>query len=146
MRRIPLCTGLLAVLLSACAGERPATLGLQSGHLASCPQRPNCVASTAEGEQQISPIGYAGSREAARERLLRAVHSEPRATIVTLQDDYLHVEFASALFGFVDDAEFHLPAGRPVIEMRSAARLGRSDFGVNRRRLERLRAAFEQAP
>lgn len=137
---------LLVLLLSACAGERPPTLGLQSGRLASCPQRPNCISSTAEGEQQIAPIVYAGSRDAARERLLRAVRSEPRAALVTRQDDYLHVEFASALFGFVDDAEFHLPAERPVIEMRSAARLGWSDLGVNRRRLERLRASFEQAP
>lgn len=142
----PLSTMLLLLALAGCAGERPATLGLHDGHLAGCPPIPNCVSSEAAGEQQIDPFTYSGDRAAARQRLLDLLHREPRTTLVVAQSDYLHVEFASAFFGFVDDGEFFFPAEQPIIEVRSAARLGRSDFGVNRRRLERLRNAFTASP
>ncbi len=137
----------LALFLGGCAGEIPAGLGLRDGRLAACPQSPNCVASqAADAGHHIAPFVYSDSRAAARSRLQAAILALPRATIVSEREDYLHVTFASALFGFVDDAEFYLPAERPMIEVRSAARTGWSDFGVNRKRLETLRTAFTPAP
>jgi len=137
----------LALFLGGCGGEIPAGLGLRDGRLASCPKSPNCVASQeSDAGHHIAPYVYSDSRAAARARLQAAILALPRATIVTEREDYLHATFASALFGFVDDAEFYLPADRSVIEVRSCARKGYSDFGVNRKRLEALRTAFSPAP
>ncbi|MDP2172040.1 MAG: DUF1499 domain-containing protein, partial [Rhodocyclaceae bacterium] len=66
----------------------------------------------------------------------------PRTAIVTEQEDYLHAECRSAVLGFVDDLELHLRPGTTVVAVRSASRLGHSDFGVNRGRVEDLRAAL----
>jgi len=72
----------------------------------------------------------------------------PRAKIVSVEDNYLHVEFRSAIFRFVDDVEFLVvipEEQRPTeqrIHFRSASRVGYSDFGVNRRRMEQIRRAF----
>jgi uncharacterized protein (DUF1499 family) len=74
----------------------------------------------------------------------QAVAGLPRTKIVTGTDDYLHAECSSALFGFVDDLELHLRPSQNLIAVRSAARLGHSDFGVNRRRVENLRALLAQ--
>lgn len=72
--------------------------------------------------------------------MLLSVSELPRTTIVTQTDNYLHAECQSALFGFVDDLELHLKAANAVIDVRSASRLGYSDLGVNRRRVEDLRS------
>ncbi|MBK7589953.1 MAG: DUF1499 domain-containing protein [Betaproteobacteria bacterium] len=125
------------------AGAPPADLGPKDGRLAPCPARPNCVSSTAsDPAQQVAPLRYASDATAAMHLLAECVRAEPGASVVTQRPDYLHAEFASAAFGFVDDVEFHLAAaGR--IDVRSASRLGYSDFGVNRDRVEALRASFE---
>lgn len=68
----------------------------------------------------------------------------PRTTVVTESGDYLHAEIRSAVFGFVDDLEMQLRDGDGVIAVRSAARLGYYDFGVNRRRIARLRTALRK--
>lgn len=69
-----------------------------------------------------------------------AVSALPGVHIVTDSADYLHAECKSTVFGFVDDLELHLRPREGVIAVRSAARLGYSDLGANRRRVERLRA------
>jgi len=125
------------------AGTPPATLGAPAGRLAPCPDRPNCVSSqAAPGPQAIAPLTFQGEPAAAMSALAAAIATLPGATIVTVRADYVHAEFASAVMGFVDDGEFALDAGAKVIHVRSAARLGHSDFGVNRQRIETLRAAF----
>jgi uncharacterized protein (DUF1499 family) len=63
----------------------------------------------------------------------------PRSHVVTEQEDYIHAEFASAVFGFVDDVEFIVDAAAHIIHVRSAARVGYFDLGVNRRRVEDIR-------
>jgi len=80
--------------------------------------------------------------EPAMAELSDAVRAVPDATVITARPDYLHAEIASALFGFVDDVEFVPDASAKVIHVHSAARLGVSDFGVNRRRVEAIRATF----
>ena len=78
-------------------------------------------------------------------RLRSVIEARPDASLVADQGHYLHAEFRSRLMGFVDDLECLLDAERSVIHVRSAARLGHSDFGVNRARLEELREAFDDA-
>lgn len=72
------------------------------------------------------------------------VASMPRIRIITETDDYLHAECSSAFFGFVDDLELHLRPAQGIIAVRSAARLGHSDFGVNRKRVDKLRSLLVQ--
>ena len=69
----------------------------------------------------------------------------PRTSIVEERADYLYAEFASRLLGFVDDVEFYFPPNERIIHVRSASRLGHSDFGVNRKRIEDIRAKLAAA-
>ena len=78
----------------------------------------------------------------ALKRLKQVLLDEPRTTIVTEEGGHLHAETRSFLFRFIDDVEFMLDADNQVIHVRSASRTGYSDFGVNRRRVERLRKRF----
>jgi uncharacterized protein (DUF1499 family) len=83
--------------------------------------------------------------EAAREALLGVLKAEPRVTLVASEPDCIQAEFKSRVFGFVDDVAFFFPAGQRVIHVRSASRSGYYDFGVNRKRVERMRRLLEAA-
>lgn len=108
-----------------------------------CPETPNCVSTLASDEEHaIAPIAYRGSLADAKANLLSVLQDLPRATLVTSEDNYIHMEYRSWLFRFVDDVESVLDDQAKEIHFRSAARLGRSDLGVNRRRMEKIRAAF----
>lgn len=135
------------------AGTRPTDLGLHRGRLRRCPPRSqNCVISELDAEpsgrvenpRHISPLVFAGSPQAAMARLMATLESEPGCEIIIRNAEYLHAEATSHWLGFVDDLEFRLNAERSQIEMRSASRLGISDLGVNRARLERIREAFDE--
>jgi uncharacterized protein (DUF1499 family) len=109
-----------------------------------CPESPNCVSSLSKDEKHfIKPFVYSGSFETARQKLIGALKNSRGVRMVTIEKAYLHAEFRSLIFRFVDDVEFYFPDGEPVIHVKSASRTGYYDFGVNRRRLERLRSAFE---
>lgn len=132
----------VAALIS-CAGKRPEGLGVSNGRLAPCPSSPNCVSSDAEDRgHAVEPLVLAMAPGAGWRAARDAVLALPRTEIVTETDSYLHAECRSALLGFVDDLELHLRAGRGVIAVRSASRLGYGDLGVNRRRVETLRSAL----
>lgn len=112
--------------------------------LAPCPSKPNCVSSYATSpRQRVEPLTYAGSHIPAMSRLESLLRSLPRVKIITSDGVYLHAEFRSALLGFVDDVEFLADTGANVIHVRSASRVGYSDFGVNRRRVEGIRSKFQ---
>lgn len=83
---------------------------------------------------------------AAMDTLGGIVRSLPRSTVKSATATCLHAEFRSAVFGFVDDAEFLADEPAGVIQVRSAARVGLNDFGVNRRRIETIRARWAQTP
>ena len=130
-------------LKGAFTGERPDNLGVVDGHLAGCPASPNCVVSQgADKEHAIAPITYDGNRAAARANLIDIIGVVPRTQIVLQSDDYILAESESRLMGFVDDTEFYFPQDENVIQVRAAARMGESDLGVNRRRIEQIRLAF----
>lgn len=123
------------------SGKRPADLGVRDGKLKPPPTTPNCVSSqVTEGYAAIAPLEYRTTREAALMALAEIVRATPRTLIVTQTNDYLHAEYTSALMGYVDDVEFYLPPDRKIVHVRSASRLGHSDLGVNRKRIEDVRA------
>lgn len=137
-----LSVGLLGWL--SCAGSRPTDIGVSGGSLAPCPSSPNCVSSDApEGEHYIAPLPMLGDAEAAWIRVREVVAATPRTTIVTDDGQYLHAECESALMGYVDDLELHLRPADGEIAVRSASRLGYSDMGANRDRVEDLRSRLE---
>jgi len=127
------------------SGKRPSGLGIRNGHLKSPPSSPNAVSSQATGGyHQIAPLAYQGSREQAIKALNAIIASTPNTRIVEMTPDYLYAEYTSGLLGFVDDVEFYFPAGASLIHVRSASRLGYSDLGVNRKRIEGVRARLVQ--
>ena len=114
--------------------------------LASCPDKPNCVNSqSVDRRHQVLPLNYSGEPATAMERLRRVIESMQRTQVVSAGNDSLRAEFKSAVLGFVDDVDCLLDAKARVIHIRSASRLGYSDFGVNRKRVEAIRAAFDAA-
>jgi uncharacterized protein (DUF1499 family) len=133
----------LAVMCAACSGSRPANLGVADGTLAPCPDSPNCVSSESKDAKHfIDPIPYEGTLEGARGTLISVIESMQRSRIVTHDPTYIHVEFTSAVFRFVDDVEFSFDDAAKIIHVRSASRVGYSDFGVNRKRMETIRRTF----
>ncbi len=135
---------LLAALFSF-AGSRPTNLGIQANGLASCPSTPNCVSSFAtDAAHSIAPLSFSGEPATAFNQLQAAIAATPNATLVTTSANYLYAEYTSALMGFVDDVEFYLDPSASVIHVRSASRLGESDLGVNRKRIDALRAGLTE--
>ncbi len=127
------------------SGTPPTDLGVTGGRLKACPSTPNCVCSYApaeDTEHAIAPFAYTGSAKDAIAKLKAIIEGMERSTINTVSDDYLYAEFSSKLMGFVDDVEFYAPPGESVIHTRTAARLGKSDLGVNRKRTEEIRQKF----
>jgi uncharacterized protein (DUF1499 family) len=125
------------------SGKRPPDLGVHDGRLKPAPKTPNCVNSQSpDGYSRIAPISYSDDGKSAMARLQAVIAAKPAAKIIDARTDYVHAEFASKWLGFVDDVEFHLDESAGVIHLRSASRLGGKDFGVNRQRIEKLRAEF----
>jgi len=135
-------TFILSFIIPATASA--SSIGIESGNLSSCPNSPNCVVSqNADAKHAIEPITYHIERDKARETLLKVLTVVPRTTIVSQTDNYIHAISKSRIFKFVDDVEFYFPSDKSVIHIRSASRVGDSDFGVNRTRLEQIRLALK---
>jgi uncharacterized protein (DUF1499 family) len=123
------------------AGKRPINIGIKSGQLAPCPNTLNCVNSQSlDTKHLIQPLTYNSTPTQGIADLKKVIHSLERTTIITETENYIYAEFASAFWGFVDDVEFLLDETSQVIHVRSASRLGQSDMGVNRKRIETIRA------
>ena len=117
--------------------RRPTNLGVKDGRLAACKPSPNCVCShadPADAEHYIAPIAFSGPMDDVR----RAVESMRGATVISAKGNYLYAEYRTRFMRYVDDVELYLDKG--LLHVRSASRLGRRDFGVNRKRVEALRA------
>ena len=134
--------GLLGIF--GCAGERPHNLGVQGNVLAACPASPNCVSSQGDDEQhRIAPLTFSGNPNNAFARLKLVLGQRGDTTIIEEKPGYLRVELRTTFF--VDDGEFLLDLQQSVIQLRSASRLGYSDLGKNRSRMEEIRRQFQVA-
>jgi uncharacterized protein (DUF1499 family) len=128
------------------AGKRPKNLGVKDGKLAACSVKPNCVSSQASSaRQRVMPLRLSDESAAAMKRLKEVVNNMDGAKLIDESDHYLYFECASKLLGFVDDLEFLCDPDEQVVHVRSASRLGYSDLGVNRKRVENIRRKFELA-
>lgn len=135
---------ILSLQLAGC-GLGTASLRAPGGELAPC-ARDHCVSSQEPGTKYyVEPLRYGGSREQAREALQRIVGDMPGAEVQIAAPDYLHATFTSRWMRYVDDLELLFPATGGIVQVRSSSRLGYSDFGVNRARVEALRSRFDAA-
>ena len=131
----------------------PDDLGVRDGKLKPPSSTENCVTSQAglhpEHPQQeyatIDPIALLDGDQdgtATLARIEEVITAIDGAEVVKSDGDYLHAEFTSKGLKFVDDAEFWFDPEQKVIQVRSAARLGRKDFGMNRKHIETVRSAL----
>ena len=117
------------------SGKRPNNLGVKDGKLAPCPGTPNCVSSQSDNASfKIDPLPAVAIAD-----LKTIIEGMERTNIVEATDNYLYAEFTTKLMGYVDDVEFYLDSTANVVHVRSASRLGKSDLGVNRKRVEEIR-------
>ena len=133
-------------LLTQCAGGATPQPGSAYVRMAPCPDSPNCVSTLAVPSDSVhysAPLTYTGSMTDAKARLLAVVNAMPRTKIVEDDDDYVRVEYRSLIFRFVDDVEFQFEDAAKTVQFRSAARLGYGDMGVNRKRMDEIRASFQ---
>lgn len=135
--------GALGLLLLSLTASAPGNLGVRNGRLAPCPSSPNCVSTQAEDrEHWIAPISVTFQDPPVMELLAEIVRELPRTKIVEQSDVYLRAEFRSRVFRFCDDVEFYFEKESGRIHFRSASRVGHSDLGVNRIRMEQIRELF----
>ncbi len=142
--------GVIAILgtfVLSFTASRPANVGAGvDGKLAELPDSPNCVSSqTSKSSHKIAAISFQTSPEEAMKTLSEVLAAMPGSTLITETDSYVYAEFRSSFFRFVDDVEFLVNPESSEIEVRSASRVGYSDLGVNRARIESVRTAFQSA-
>jgi len=138
-------TAAALLLCAACAGAPP-PLG-SGADLKPCPSTPNCVSSR-ESDQahRVDPLPLRGSAAAGLAAIRRVILSLPRSRIAAEGPGFLHAEFRSLVFRFVDDVDVVVDEPAGLIHIRSAARVGTSDMGVNRRRVEQIRDRLRNLP
>ncbi|NCN08851.1 MAG: DUF1499 domain-containing protein [Leptospira sp.] len=133
---------LVFVSLFNCTGTRPDDLGIrENGELKPCPPSPNCVSSfcdSSDEEHYIKALDLKKSIPDSIADLKSVLAKHENAVIIKETDNYIYAEFKSKLMGFVDDVEFYLDAKSNKLHYRSASRLGRSDLGVNRKRINQI--------
>ena len=148
---ITLGTGtLIGGQLGLLSGKTPDNLGVSAGKLQPPSLNPNSVSSQAnlypEHPQKdyasISPLNYTGDGMEAMGKLALVLKRQKGTILVTTQPEYIYAQSTTAVLKFTDDVEFWLDSQNSVIQVRSASRLGRKDFGVNRARIEAIRAQF----
>ena len=122
------------------SGTRPLNLGVINGRLQQCPGTPNCVSTFAEDKEHgIQPLPLTGSLIQEQDNLLSVIKSFSRTNIVVNEPGYIYLEFRTAIMRYTDDVEFMFDERAGYIHFRSASRLGMSDLGLNRRRMEQIR-------
>ena len=131
------------IALISCARTHSTTPLLSKDTL--CPSSPNCVSSDAKDiEHRVSPFKFSVEPMIAWRTVRELALELPRTRLVTERIDYLHIECRSSILGFVDDLELYFRPNEGIISVRSSSRIGYSDFGVNRRRVEELRTALSE--
>jgi uncharacterized protein (DUF1499 family) len=135
---------MLACLAVMASSAWTAIVTYKTPMLTPCPASPNCVSSDSSDDHSIAALRFSGPAEKAWQAAKEALLSLPRTHIVGETGNTLHAECKSAVFGFVDDVDFELRSDQGIIAVRSASRVGYSDLGVNRRRIEAVRTVFDR--
>ena len=118
-------------------------LGTTAGKLTPCPQSPNCVSSQASDKKHyIKPLQFSDNPDQDWNKLVTIIQALAGTTIIEQRENYLHAECKTRLMGFVDDLEYVWAAADNICHVRSASRVGYSDLGKNRRRVEQIRRLF----
>jgi uncharacterized protein (DUF1499 family) len=140
-------SALLTVLvMSSVSGADKKDLGISKGNLAPCPTSPNCVSTQSEHNRHaMAPLPYWQTGEKSRECILGILKGMKRVRIVESTESYVHAEFKTALWGFVDDVEFLFDEASRIVHFRSASRSGYYDFGLNRRRMKEISGRYLRA-
>jgi uncharacterized protein (DUF1499 family) len=142
---------LLAAQFGLLSGKQPSNLGVSSERLKPPSKTRNSVTSQAHlytdhvqmQYASIEPLPFKNNNAAnSMQVLLSVLKSMPGMTIVDAKPDYIYAQSTTKVLKFVDDVELWVNPAKGVIEVRSASRLGREDFGVNRARVEAIRAAY----
>lgn len=141
---------LIAGQLGFLRGQMPQTIGIKDGRLQPPSLTPNSVSSQAglypdhprRDDAKIKPLAYSGDADAAMARLVSLLQNTDRTMVIVSESDYVYAQSSTALLKFTDDLEFWLDRKNSVIQVRSASRLGKKDFGTNRARVESIRARF----
>ena len=144
-RCVVLASALVGMAAVGCGGRTPSDLGLQAGRLADCPASPNCVASAtdpSDAEHAIDALAIVGDVDGAWQAAREVVASSPGAEVAVEETGYLRAVYVSRWMRYRDDLELHLDRDARAIAVRSASRVGYGDMGVNRARVEALRAAL----
>lgn len=127
------------------SGEKAKMASNPKIKLTPCPQSPNCVSSLAENNRHyIEPIRYGGDDAKVRDEILSIINSLKGARVTVSKDEYIHAEFVSSIFKFIDDVEFCFDSAEKLVQVKSASRKGYYDWGVNRRRIEKIRNLLDQ--
>jgi len=135
----------MVLFIAGCSGTVPSNIGIFKGKLTQCPESPNCISSQSIDKKHfIEPINYSGSKSESYSFLILAIKSIKGSKIITKQENYIHAEFTSRVFKFVDDTEFLFDDNDLKIDVRSASRKGYYDFGANRKRIEKIRKSFDK--
>lgn len=145
-RGIFLSAPLFLILLVGCDSTMPTNLGVKDNKLSPCPESPNCVVSfyaENDADHFLNPIESQEDPALIRTKIEGIIGQEKSAKIISSTEDYIHAEYRSAIFSFVDDVEFWFGESGKV-HFRSASRTGHSDMGVNKKRIESIRFKFHQ--
>lgn len=131
---------LMIILSVSCRGAGKKPPGVVNGSLVNCPGSPNCVCSQDDDEDhRVNPLSLKGTPSQSMSALIEMLKEFPRTKVIKQTNDYLHVEFRTKMFRFIDDVEFLIDEDDGVIHIRSSSRVGYSDFGVNKKRVEKIR-------
>ena len=104
-----------------------------------CPESPNCVSTLAhDSRHAMPPLHFIGTKDQSKTRIINIIKNMKRSKIIEISDSYIHAQFSTHFFRFVDDVEFLFDDAARIIHFRSASRVGYYDFGVNRRRMSEI--------
>lgn len=119
--------------------------GLVGGRLAKCPDKPNCVCTEFEADltHYTEPVLISRSDTSGVLSGLKTVIQEMGGKVQKEDSQYLAATFTSSFFRFVDDLEIRIDLDQKTIHMRSSSRVGHSDRGVNKKRIERLKKLYQ---
>lgn len=132
------------LILAACSAPVPEGLGVFEGKLLECPDSPNCVSTMAPKDDEkhyMAPLSFDDLQD-ARLKVLSIVMETPRTEILLQNKEYIHTTYTTPIMRFVDDVEFYFDEDEKLLHFRSASRIGYSDLGTNRRRMEKFKKAY----